>query len=64
VLIGVFILLKAVAYWLDRYELVIQGTNDDRFPGAGYADVNALMPAKMILVFVALICAILFFVNV
>ena len=64
VLIGVFILLKAVAYWLDRYELVIQGTNDDRFTGAGYADVNALMPAKMILVFVALICAILFFVNV
>ncbi|WP_106536030.1 UPF0182 family protein [Haloactinopolyspora alba] len=62
VLIGLFVLLKAVAYWLDRYELVLQ--DNERFTGASYSDVNALMPAKMILVFVALICAILFFVNV
>src|SRR5690606_13202526 len=31
---------------------------------ASYSDVNAVLPAKTILVFVALICAVLFFVNV
>ncbi|MGH8826110.1 MAG: UPF0182 family protein, partial [Jiangellaceae bacterium] len=44
VLIGLFVLLKAVAYWLDRYGLVIE---DNRlFTGASYTDVNALLPAK------------------
>ena len=62
VLIGIFVLLKAVAYWLDRYELVIKPNS--LFTGAGYTDVNALLPAKTILTFVALISAALFFVNV
>ncbi|MFW6205225.1 MAG: UPF0182 family protein, partial [Actinomycetota bacterium] len=66
VLIGLFVLLKAAAYFLDRYELVLQdgeiGEND--FTGAAYTDVNALLPAKTILIFIALICAVLFFVNV
>jgi len=61
-LIGLFVLLKAVAYWLDRYELVI--TPNSLFTGAGYTDVNALIPAKMILTIVALISAALFFVNI
>jgi uncharacterized membrane protein (UPF0182 family) len=62
VLLGVFVLLKAAAYWLDRY-----GVNFSRRgfvdTGASYADVHALLPAKTILVFVALICALLFFAN-
>ena len=62
ILIGLFVLLKAVAYWLDRYELVI--SPNSLFTGAGYTDVNALIPAKTILTFVALICAALFFVNI
>jgi uncharacterized protein len=62
VLIGLFVLLKAVAYWLDRYELLI--SDGDLFTGAQYADVNAVLPAKTILIFIALICAVLFFVNV
>jgi uncharacterized protein len=62
VLIGLFVLLKAAAYWLDRYELLISDGN--LFTGAQYTDVNALLPAKTILIFIALICAILFFVNV
>lgn len=62
VLIGLFVLLKAVAYWLDRYALVMK--DNERFTGASYTDVNAVLPAKTILVFVASICAILFFVNV
>src|SRR5690606_38872357 len=45
VLFGVFILLKAVAYWLDRYGLV----HSERgvTAGASYTDVNALLPAVM-----------------
>ncbi|SEF17915.1 UPF0182 family protein [Jiangella alba] len=62
VLIGLFVLLKAVAYWLDRYALVMQ--DNDRFTGGSYTDINAVLPAKTILIFVATICAILFFVNV
>src|SRR5690606_20166283 len=62
VLIGLFVLLKAVAYWLDRYELLI--SDGELFTGAQYADINAVLPAKTILIFIALICAVLFFVNV
>ncbi len=62
ILIGLFILLKAGAYWLDRYAMLID--DNDLFTGGNYADINALLPAKMILMFVAGICAILFFVNV
>jgi uncharacterized membrane protein (UPF0182 family) len=66
VLIGLFVLLKAAAYWLDRYELLIADheIGQNPFTGAGYTDINALLPAKIILVFIALICAVLFFVNV
>jgi uncharacterized membrane protein (UPF0182 family) len=63
VLLGLFVALKAVAYWLDRYGL----SYSDRggfFTGASYTDVNALLPAKNILVFVAVICAIAFFANI
>lgn len=62
VLIGLFILFKAAAYWLDRYELVV--SNGSQGTGAWYADVNAVLPAKTIMVFIAVICAVLFFINV
>lgn len=64
IMIGLFLLLKAVAYWLDRYALAVKG--DDLvlgFTGLKFRDVNALLPAKTILTFIALIVAILFFVN-
>jgi uncharacterized membrane protein (UPF0182 family) len=62
VLIGIFILLKAVAYWLDRYGLVLE---DGRlFTGLSYTDDNAVLPAKNILTVIAVICAVLFFANV
>ncbi|MGY1844144.1 UPF0182 family membrane protein [Modestobacter sp. SYSU DS0875] len=63
VLVGLFVALKAVAYWLDRYGLVYSNRGDV-FTGASYTDVNALLPAKNILVFVAAICAIAFFANI
>ncbi|MFF0306584.1 UPF0182 family protein [Streptosporangium sp. NPDC004379] len=62
VLLGVFVLLKAVAYWVDRYGLVF---SDRGFVyGASYTDVNAVYPAKTILAIIALICAALFFAGV
>src|SRR5215208_5908712 len=63
VLLGVFVLLKAVAYWLDRYGLVYSDRGE-LFTGASYTDVNALLPAKTILVFAAVVCAIAFFANI
>ncbi|WP_210158853.1 UPF0182 family membrane protein [Microbispora oryzae] len=62
VLLGVFVLLKAAAYLLDRYDLVYstRGFVD----GASYTDVNAVLPAKGILAVIALICALIFFAGV
>jgi uncharacterized membrane protein (UPF0182 family) len=62
VLIGLFVLLKAVAYWMDRYALILD--DGSLFTGGSYTDINAVLPAKTILIFVALICALLFFINV
>ncbi|WP_204331534.1 UPF0182 family membrane protein [Geodermatophilus sabuli] len=63
VLLGAFVALKALAYWLDRYGLVYSDRGE-LFTGASYTDVNALLPAKTILVFAAAVCAIAFFANV
>ena len=56
-LVGVLVLLKAVAYWLDRYELLSHTRSGKPFTGAGYTDINAVLPAKLILMAIALICA-------
>ncbi|WP_082606190.1 UPF0182 family protein [Nocardioides sp. Root190] len=62
VLLGIFVLAKSVDYYLDRYDLV---TEDHRlFTGMNYTAENALLPARNILVGVALICAVLFFLNI
>ncbi|MFC8450726.1 UPF0182 family protein [Kitasatospora sp. NPDC057223] len=66
VLLGLFVLLKAVAYWLDRYALAVKtGTfkGVDGWTGLRYVDANAFLPAKTILFFVAIICAVLFFLT-
>jgi uncharacterized membrane protein (UPF0182 family) len=59
VLAGIFVLLKAVAYWVDRY-----GINFSQrgvvTTGASYTDVNAILPAKTVLALIALICGVLF----
>lgn len=59
---GTFILLKAVAYFLDRYTLLFSERND-KFDGASYTDLNAVLPAKLILLFIAVFCAIAFFAG-
>ncbi len=63
VLLGLFVALKAVAYWLDRYGLVYSDRGDV-FTGASYTDVNALLVPKTILMFVAIVCALAFFANI
>ena len=62
VLVGIIVLLKAVAYYLDRFGLAF--SERGRVQGASFTDVNAVLPAKNILIFVAIICALLFFANI
>ncbi|QGK68946.1 membrane protein [Allosaccharopolyspora coralli] len=63
ILAGIFVLLKAVDYFFDRYQLLLSNRNQ-LFTGATYTDLNALMPAKLILLFIAVFCAIAFFAAV
>ena len=62
VLLGAIVLLKAVAYWLDRYNLALK--QGKLITGLTYSDVNATLPAKAILAGIAVICALLFFANI
>jgi uncharacterized membrane protein (UPF0182 family) len=55
VLVFVFMALKAVAYWLDRYGFVF--AHRTSFTGASYTDVHAALPAKTILFWIAVILA-------
>jgi len=68
VLLGLFVLLKAFAYYLDRYGLVFSGRSSasvggNAVTGASYTDVTALLPAKGILIVIAVICALVFIAN-
>jgi uncharacterized protein len=62
ILLGLFVLAKAADYYLDRFDLVTQGGG--LVTGMTYTDDHAVLPAKNILLGIAVICAILFFVNV
>ncbi len=62
VLAGVFVLLKAVAYWVDRYGIDFSQRGVVQ-TGASYTDVNAVLPAKTVLAVIAVICAALFFAG-
>jgi len=60
-LVGTLVLLKAIAYWFDRYALLSNTRSGKPFTGAGYTDINAVLPAKLILLAIALICAVAVF---
>jgi len=62
VLLGLFVLAKAVDYWLDRFDLVTD--SGGLITGMTYTGQNAVLPGKNILMGIALICAVLFFLNV
>lgn len=55
-LVFVFMLLKAVSYWLDRYGLVF--SDNGKVTGASYTDVHASLPARTFLFYIAVIIAI------
>ncbi|CAM5326152.1 UPF0182 family membrane protein [Streptomyces tanashiensis] len=66
VLLGLFVALKAVAYWLDRYGLAVKSSDfkaTGNWTGLRYVDANAYLPAKTILFCIAIICALLFFAT-
>jgi uncharacterized membrane protein (UPF0182 family) len=62
VLLGLFVLGKAADYWLDRYDLL--NGSGGIVDGITYTDAHAVLPAKTILMSIAIICALLFFANV
>src|SRR3984893_14742548 len=60
-LLGILMLLKALAYWTDRYQRLSHTRRGKPFTGAGYTDSNAVLPAKLILMAIAVICALAVF---
>ncbi|NWO17669.1 MAG: UPF0182 family protein, partial [Corynebacterium sp.] len=56
---GIWMLLKVIDYWLARYELLYN--SNDMFSGASYTDLNAQLPAKIILMVIGVFVAVAFF---
>lgn len=61
--VGLFVLLKAVDYFFDRYNLLLSDRDMPLFNGATYTDLNAVLPAKLILLCISVICAVAFFAG-
>lgn len=59
---GLWMVLKAVSYWLERYTLMY--AQNDIFTGASYTTINASLPAKVILTVIAVLVAAAFFASV
>jgi len=62
VLMAVLAILKAVDYYLEKYELVY--STRGVVQGAGYTDVKAQLPAMQLLLGISLIAAALFIYNI
>ncbi len=58
---AVLLVLIAANYYLDRYSILTR--EGDRFEGASYTDVNAVIPSKSILAIIALLVAVMFVVT-
>ncbi len=57
-LVALFVILKAIAYALDQRALLLDTITGTRLTGAGYTDINALLPAKEMLMYISVIVAI------
>ncbi|MFB9177472.1 UPF0182 family protein [Dactylosporangium sucinum] len=57
-LVAAFVLLKAAAYFLDRRGLLLDKFPTQNLYGAGYTNINALLPAKEILAWISIVVAI------
>jgi uncharacterized membrane protein (UPF0182 family) len=60
-LLGFYLVLKAASYWLGRFAL----STSTRGPvtGLSYTDQHAVLPARTVLVVVAILCALVLFAN-
>jgi uncharacterized membrane protein (UPF0182 family) len=65
-LVALFVLLKAAAYFLDRRTMLLKLNAGTDTWGAGYTDINAVLPAKEILAYISILVAIaiLVFANI
>ncbi len=61
-LLFVFVVCKAIAYYLDRFGLAFSSRGVVQ--GPSYTDVHAVLPAKEILAVIALLCAGLFIATI
>ena len=61
IIAGLYLAVQAVSLWLDRFKTLT--TQGDRFTGASYVDVNAVIPGLAILAIAAAIVAVLFIVT-
>lgn len=59
---GTYLLLQAWSLWLDRYELALK--SDVLMTGLKFVDANVNLPALNVLMPIALVCALLFFINI
>jgi uncharacterized protein len=62
VLFGLIVLVKAWGYYLGRYDLLF--STRGVVQGASYTDLHAQKLALFVLLWVAVICAVVFFVNI
>ena len=62
VFLALFCLLRGAGYWLSRYSALY--SSNSKFDGAGYTDVNAVIPANAILAAIAVAIAVLFLASV
>ena len=62
IIAGVWMLLKAADYWFQRYGLL--NKQHETFTGGSYTDINALLPAKILLLIVAIFVAAMFFSSI
>ena len=58
VLAALFVLIRAVGYWLDRFQLSVESAG--RITGMQYTEANATLFTKGVLAIAAVICAALF----
>ncbi|MGH2712125.1 MAG: UPF0182 family protein, partial [Actinomycetota bacterium] len=62
VLLGLIVLTKAWGYRLGQFNLLV--SERGVVTGASYTDVNAHLPALRLLVVIAIVCAVLFLINI
>ena len=62
VLLGLLVLFKGIAYYLNRFDLTTK--NGSLITGMTYTREHAVLPSQNVLMVIAAICAVLFFVSV